>query len=112
MGAVTSYDRPVKASLHVHLENGETWEATPEDLERFGLTRKLDAYMRFNDALSRILRDHDLLSGDLTDAELNPVRYLAEIAIGHPDLLDHEEHESWRNVADLERRLQGGGQHT
>lgn len=105
-----TYERPVKATLHVHLDNGDSWPATEADLERFRLTDTLDAYIRFDRALDRALRVGGVLSGDLTNAELNPVRYLAEIAIGHPDLLDHPEHEEeWRAVAELERRLQQSG---
>lgn len=101
-----TYDRPVKATLHVHLDNGESWPATAEDLERFGLARSLDAYMSFEYALGRILRGAGLVTGDITDARLNPVRHLAEIAIRHPDLLDHPDNEGWREVAAIERALQ------
>jgi len=36
-----SYDRPVAAKLYVHLDNGETFEAKPEDLARFGVVAGL-----------------------------------------------------------------------
>lgn len=104
-----TYDRPVKATLLVRLENGEEWEATPEDLEKFHLVNRLDAYMTFNRALTKALTEQGLLGGDgprdLTDTELNPVRYLGEISITMPHLLDHPEHEGWKMIADLERRL-------
>lgn len=111
---MATYDRPIKATLHVHLDNGESWEATPEDLERFRLVNRHNAYITFDDALSKALRDPGLIGRDVTDAQLNPVRYLVETAIVHPDLLDHPDHEGWRDVAELERRLQavdeqGGG---
>lgn len=101
-----SYDRPVKATLHVHLDNGEQWPVTPADLEHFGLVDSLEAYMRFEDALSKVLHDAGLIGRDLTDAQLNPVRYLVETAIRNPHLLNHREHGGWSSVADLERALQ------
>lgn len=103
-----TYDRPVGAALHVHLTNGETWEATDQDLVKFGLVNQLDAYMRFRDRLAGILRDAGLIDRamQLTGCELNPLRHLAELAIAMPDLLDHPDNtESWQEVADLERRL-------
>lgn len=100
-----NYDRPVKATLHVHLDNGDTWEATAADLERFNLVDRHAAYMQFDDALRNILRGAGLIERDITDAALNPLRYLVETAISHPDLLDHPDHDGWSSVADLERAL-------
>lgn len=102
----TSYDRPIKARLWVHLETGESWEATDADLEQFRLIGINDAYMRFDDALTRVLTEAELIDGDLTLARLNPLRYLTETAICHPDLMDHAEHRRWMAVADIERTLQ------
>lgn len=103
----TTFNRPVRATLHVHLENGETWEATHEDLDQFNLVDRHEAYMVFNKALTKILRDARLIDGnDITDTQLNAVRYLVEIAITSPHLLWHAENEGWRSVADLERALQ------
>lgn len=102
-----SYDRPVPATLHVHLDNGEQWPVTAAELQRFGLVNSLDAYMRFDDALSKVLRDAGLIGPDVTDAQLNPIRYLVETAIHNPHLpLSHPEHDGWSSVADLERLLQ------
>ena len=101
-----TYDRPVKATLHVHLDNGETFQATAADLAKFGLVDSLDAYMRFDEALGKALRSAGLIGGDITDAALNPVRYLVETAIRNPELLDHPEHNGWRSVAAIERVLQ------
>jgi hypothetical protein len=100
------FNRPIRGTLHVHLDTGETWEAKPEDLARFNLVDRHDAYMAFDDALRQILRDAELIDGDITDAQLNAVRYLVEIAITSPDLLWHSGHEGWRSVAELERGLQ------
>lgn len=36
---MTTYDRPVAASLWVHLANGDQWEMTDDDLAKFGLLR-------------------------------------------------------------------------
>lgn len=101
-----SYDRPIKARLWVHLETGESWEATDVDLGQFRLIGVNDAYMRFDDALTEVLTEAGLIDGDLTDARLNPLRYLAETAICHPDLLKLSEHRRWSQVSDIERTLQ------
>lgn len=102
----TTFNRPVRATLHVHLENGETWVARPEDLDQFNLVYRHEAYAMFDNALTKILRDAGLVGGDVTDAQLNEVRYLVEIALTSPDLLWHAGHEGWRKVAELERALQ------
>lgn len=112
----TTFDRPVAAKLIVRLDNGEEWEATPEDLEKFRLVNRNDAYTTVRTALIDILRKHGLLAQpgghsdgeareELTDTELNPLRYFIETALAYPDLLDLPEHAGWPDVADLERRL-------
>lgn len=103
----TTYQRPISAELHVHLENGETWKATDEDFEQFGLVAKLTAYSRFSRALSKTLIAAGLIERDkdLTNAELNPLRYLVENAVVMPDLLDQDYHGGWADVAEIERRL-------
>lgn len=104
---MTTYERPIEATLHVHLANGETWEAEADDLDRFGLVQRGEAYRVFRTTLMKILRRADLLSrDDLTDAALNPVRELAEYALRYPHLVDHHEHEGWPEVAKIERVLQ------
>jgi hypothetical protein len=103
-----SYQRPVKATLHVRLENGETWEAKPEDLDQFGYVNRLDAYVAFDDHLMKILHAAGVLdeNDDLTKSQLNPLRYLVEIAISHPALLTHPEMaENDAAVVDIERAL-------
>lgn len=104
---MTTYDRPVEAKLHVHLANGDSWEARGEDLERFGLVKRLEAYSTFARQLGEALECSDLLpDGDLTSAQLNPVRYLAELAICFPDLLSHPDTAGTvAQIIDLERRL-------
>ena len=106
LAPTASYERPVKARLVVRLENGEEHDATTDDLERFGLVASLDAYMRFDEALGLVLRRAGLVTGDITDARLNPVRYLVETALRHPHLLDHPENHGWAGVAAIERALQ------
>lgn len=73
-----SYQRPVKATLIVRLENGEEWEATPDDLEAFDAGRRRDIYARAERLLTEALGYDD----DLTNYEgPNLVRYLMECAI-------------------------------
>lgn len=103
---MTTYQRPVEAKILVHLDNGEAFEATPGDLEKFGLVNARDAYMIFNDELCRLLTDAGLIDGDLTDAKLNALRYLVETAIVNPDLIGHSDHNDWDEVVDTERTLQ------
>jgi hypothetical protein len=101
-----TYQEPVAATLHVHLANGRTWEATPQDLAKFGLAKPLDGYIRFHDRLAAALREAGLIERDkqLTDSHLNTVRYLAEMAICMPELLDHPENVAeWPRIAMIEQ---------
>lgn len=81
---MTTYDRPVKATLHVHLENGESWEVTPDDLEKFGLVTRSEAYARF----ARLLRKALPWRHELPASPLNPLRYLAEVALVFPHIFE------------------------
>lgn len=74
-----TYDRPVEASLHVHLANGETWEVTPNDLANFRLTDKFDAYSGWEKKVTHAIND------DITESPLNPLRYLLECILFYPD---------------------------
>mgnify|MGYP001615901251 CR=1 FL=1 len=106
MDAVT-YDRPVNAELCVKLSNGETWKATPEDLAKFGYVSRLDAYAAFDDHLRKLLGEAGLIQLEITEARLNPLRYLVELAINHPHLLGHREvTETNTEVVEIERSLQ------
>jgi len=105
---MTSYDRPIQASLHVHLENGEQWEAGPEDFAKFLLVNRFDAYRAFSRKLADLLREAGLIQRDVTEAQLNPLRYLVATALLAPDQLDQPDYASdWREVVDIERFLQG-----
>lgn len=75
-----TFDRPVKATLMVALENGETWEAGPEDLAQFGLADKHKLYARAHDMLCDGLGVSD--SNEFT-AAAQAVRYLMECAINY-----------------------------
>lgn len=78
MGDPVTYDRPVRAALIVRLDNGDEWEAGPEDYERFGLGRRLDIY----DRAEKMLREGlGIEPGSrLPDGPIL-VRYLIECAI-------------------------------
>lgn len=109
---MTTYDRPIPATLFVRLANGEEWEATPEDFTKFGLVARNDAYYTFRTTYVQALADADLCGDNADDgysdpsyAETGPLRYLVENAIMFPHLLDHPEHEGWSAIADIERRL-------
>jgi hypothetical protein len=101
-----TYQRPVEATLVVRAADGDSWAATEADLGKFNLVGRSDAYMVFDDALSQVLREAHLIDRDITEAALNPVRYLVETAIAHPELLNNPGHRGWRDVAQIERTLQ------
>lgn len=46
-----TYDRPTEATLMVRLANGEEWEATHDDLLKFGVAPRTDVYNRFRSVL-------------------------------------------------------------
>lgn len=73
---IASYERPVEARLVVVAANGEKWDATADDMKRFGFIRPGDAYMRFHDWLCKVL---DLER--TTDSALSVIRYAVECAI-------------------------------
>ena len=111
-----TYDRPVAAKLTVSLDNGETWEATPEDLRHFGYVSRSEVYRNFRGTLISALDGAGLLDDDtrrdLTDTELNPLRYLVEVAVSYPDELPRLAQRSaddapsvLEQIADIERRL-------
>jgi hypothetical protein len=104
----TSYDRPVKATLHVHLDNGDTFPATADDLTKFGLVNRSDAYAKFDETMTTILTAAGLLEdGELVSATLNRVRYLVEMCICNPQLLTHPEMvDTFNHIAKIERVLQ------
>jgi hypothetical protein len=105
---MTSYSRPVGAKLYVHLDNGEKFEAKPEDLANFGYVDKLDVYMRFDARLAKVLMDAGLIEREkhITDTKLNVVRHLVEVAINYPDLLDHPEMaDEYAQIVEIERAL-------
>lgn len=101
-----TYEVPVPAKLMVKLANGQEWEATPDDLRKFNLETRGSAYRRFSVALAETLRDADLLSGnDLTDAELNPLRYLVELC-SHDDVSIYYDESDKSQIAAIEQILQ------
>lgn len=113
-----TYERPIKAKLIVRLANGEEWEAQDGDYAKFGLVKALHAYWEFSDRLLRALQDHGGIGDDeLTATALNPVRFLAETTLCHPDLLDHPEMaETYAEIGQIELALraaeaarEGGG---
>lgn len=86
-----SFNRPTEGRLWVRCDNGDEWEATDDDLAKFGLARRLDLYRRASALLVEGLR---LEPGyDLTDegeSGANAVRYLIECALMY-------DHSPWAN---------------
>lgn len=110
MVAPVTYDRPIPGKLMVVLENGESWEAGPSDILKFGYVHRLDTYMRFRTKLYWVLQEGGVLpeGADLTDAALNPLRYLVELAVCSPEVLEMEETKQslFPELVELERTLQ------
>ena len=115
MATKVTYDRPVEAELVVKLNDGHTFPARPADYTKFGLINRLGTYSLFDTTLTRILTDNGLINHDsptetdgyreLTDTELNPLRYFIENVICFPELLNLPDHEGWANVANIETAL-------
>jgi hypothetical protein len=72
-----TYSRPVKAKLIVRTEHDEEWEATPEDLLKFGYAKKMDMYISTCDMLTQALGPE----GDIELSPANDVRYMIECAL-------------------------------
>lgn len=106
--AVT-YDRPVNAKLFVHLDNGEKWEANPDDLQKWGFINGHDAYIRWERHIAGVLRAGGMMTDDddMTDSELNPLRYITELILCYPpDFLSHADGEVNEAVVAIEKKLQ------
>jgi hypothetical protein len=94
----TTYDRPVKARLVIKLENGEEWEATQADLDKFKLVGRLDAYSAVCAALKRCGMD--------TDRRHASLRYVIERTLAYVDLpvnFDDVEGEDYPVVREVRR---------
>jgi len=104
-----TYDQPMAAELQVRLASGKTWKASSEDLKKFGFVDALETYMFFVKRLTAVLEEADLLpTGDITDAELNPIRYLVEVALNYQNIIgDSDMAETYEDIAEIERTLKG-----
>lgn len=96
--------RPMGVRLVVKCDDGTEWDATEDDLARFSLADQGVTYLRFRKALVEIMEDAGLLDRDVTDLELNPIRYLVESCI-YLDPTADQELGAHLDVANLERRL-------
>lgn len=104
-----TYEVPVQATLVVRLDNGKEWEAKSEDFVKFGLVDGREAYWRFCDKLSRALCQYSgLTEGDLINAAVNPIRYLAEVIFCYPPEFAEgpEMVETYAEIGQIERVLQ------
>lgn len=105
---VAHYDRPIPARLVVRLDSGEEWDATPKDHAKFGLGSPGDAYHRFETVLFAVLHDAGLVEREkhITDAQINPLRWLVEVATCFPHLIRHEESlRDWARIAVIEQTM-------
>jgi hypothetical protein len=102
------YQRPVEGSLHVHLANGETWEATQADLAKFGLVERMAAYTAFREALSATLARGGF-PPDASEAAVGALRYLVETTVAHgepftPDV-NSDDDDTATEILAIERTL-------
>jgi len=92
-----SYDRPVTATLIVRTEHGEEWEASAEDLRKFGAVPADTVYHRFVDWVDQALATAGV-NMSVNESPLNPLRYALECAAYYDHLPDQETADE---VADL-----------
>lgn len=108
---MTTYDRPVEAKLHVHLANGETFEATEEDLKRFGYVDSQATFSLMYHRLISTFQEAGLIDhnySDVSNFHIAPLITFFTNALRYPDLLDHWENEAmYVEMANVERRLRG-----
>lgn len=108
-----TFNRPVAGRLVVMLDNGDSWDATPDDLMKFRLADPYEGYRRFNNKLVEVMANAGLLGGgdDATDLALNPMRYFVELSImySNNELLDHPEHDMWKDLVHMEKALREAG---
>jgi hypothetical protein len=94
------FEVSVPARLVVECDTGERWNARSSDLLKFGFVDRLTTYGLIRRALIVAL------NGDPTESPLNPLRYLVELAIFQPELLDEDEiGDTLRDIAALDRVL-------
>lgn len=85
------YQVPATGTLMVAIEHADgIREATEADLALMGYVPRGAAYQHARDFITAALEEAgDLLPDDFTDAQLNPLRYLFELAATNPELLNH-----------------------
>lgn len=110
MSHTATFERPVAATLIVRTEHGEEWEASDDDLRKFGLIAR-DAFVKSRLAVERFLgidlsdHEHDAPEGHeaVWDA-VNTALYLVEsLTIYEFANLDDVEYRN--NATDLGRHL-------
>lgn len=88
MAITATYSIPATGRLMVRIDGiPEDREATEADIEMMGFVPKGSVHSRFRSFLWDALAEEDVLRGDLTDNQLNPLRYLSELAEHLPDHL-------------------------
>lgn len=105
-----TYSREINAKLHVHLENGETFEATPQDLTKFGYVSRSKAHSMVYDRLLSIMQDAELFDSDnyrdISDLEIAPIYSLVTTILMYPHLINHEDNKAtFARIAEIERIL-------
>ena len=77
---------PVDGTLTVVLNNGDQWEAQPQDLAKFALVETRTVYKRIDEALDLAAKDNDI--PNLNQTVFHSVKRLvadALIVVGDPD---------------------------
>lgn len=104
MGSMTTptYKRPVPAVMIVSLENGETFEPTPEDYAKFGYVHRNTVLADWR-AFVEDATGTDLLSAD---SVLNPLWLALHQALNNPgSLTDGSMGNTKADIQELDRSL-------
>lgn len=111
MPAEITYERPVRATLHVHLDNGEIFPATTEELKKFRYIHQDETFSNGYQRLITLFKEAQLFDDsyrDVSDLEINPLFSFFTYVIQHPNLLDHWENEQmFVSMVNMERCLRG-----
>lgn len=97
--AVT-YSEPIPAKLLVRTESGREWEATPEDIARWGYVSQRVAYDRFSDWLYAVLRRGGAADVSVDETPVNCIRYAVECAIFYDHMPDVDSATNEEDLAD------------
>lgn len=107
----TDIMRPVPATLVWRLEDGTLLPADTDSLRKAGYVKAVDAYMLVHNKLTETFQAEGLFDADyteLSECEINIMRYLFEVALSYPTHFTEfpvEMGDCLKEAAEIERRL-------